>query len=157
MKAKWTAVLVLSWAGLAVPLPALAQNGDVAVVVNQNLSVSNLTVADLRKVFAGEKRSWAGGLPVKLIVRAPGTHERDALLKLLGMSESEYQQYWTSQILRGEALTEPLILPSFGIEKEVVALYPGAIALVEARDVKSRMKVVKVNNRLPGETGYPLR
>src|ERR1700736_6594671 len=82
---------------------ALGQTGAVAVVVNENNPVNNLSTPELRKLFAGEKHSWSGGLPVRLFVRAPGAYERIVLLKLLDMSESEYKQYWTAKVFRGEA------------------------------------------------------
>src|ERR1700737_3239986 len=82
---------------------ALAQTGAVAVAVNEKDSVNHLSTPELRKLFAGEKHSWSGGLPVKLFVRAAGAYERIVLLKLLGMSEREYKQYWTAQVFRGEA------------------------------------------------------
>jgi len=150
MRKKWVTFLLLSWL-LAVPgvSPCVAQNIDVAVVVNESNSVSMITMAQLRKVFSGEKRYWAGGIVVKLVVRAPGTHERLVLLKLLGMSESEYKQYWSSQVLRGEAQAEPLTLPSVGMQKEALTIFPGAIALTDLKDVKPSMKVLKLDGRMP--------
>ena len=147
---------MISWASLVCALPALAQNRDMAVAVNAKNSVNNLTVTELRNLFADYKTSWPGGTAVKLFVRASGTQERTALLKLLGMSEGEYKQYWVSQVFRGEAQAEPLALPSNGMQKEAVAAFPGGIALMDAQDVKPGMKVMRVNGRLPGETGYPL-
>jgi len=91
-----------------------------------------------------------------LLVRAAGTHERTALLNLLRMSESEYKQYWTSQIYKGEATTQPMTLPSNGMQKEALAVYPGAIALVDAAEVKPGMKVLKVDGHTPGDGHYPL-
>lgn len=146
---------------LALPVfvPSASAQSDIAVVVSPNNSVSNVTVSDLRKIFSGQKRSWPGGVPIKLIVRGPGCRERLTLLRLLGMSESEYKQYWTAQVIRGEADAEPLTVPSFGMEKEAVKLFPGAVALVDAHDVKPGMdmKIIKVEGHLPGEQGYPLR
>jgi periplasmic binding family protein len=143
------ASLLSSW-------PALAQKEDFAVVVNANNPVTNLSEAEVRNLFAGEKHSWPGGAPVKPFVRAPGTGERAAVLKLLGMSESEYKQHWISQVFRGDAQTEPQILPSNGMQKEAVASFSGGIALMNSQDVKPGMKVVRVNKHLPGEPGYPL-
>ncbi len=85
-----------------------------------------------------------------------GTHEREVLLKLLGVSESEYKQYWASRVMRGEAQSEPLVLPSLGMQREAMGLFDGGITLVAAENVKPGMKVVKVNGRMPGEAGYPL-
>jgi hypothetical protein len=136
--------------------PAAAQKEDVAVVVNAENKVSTIALAELRKVFMGERRSWTAGLPIKLLVTSPGTRERSALLKLLGMSESEYKQYWTAQIFRGEAQVEPIMLPSVGMQIEALGVFAGGITLVSTTNVKPGMKVLKVNGHLPGEADYPL-
>lgn len=135
-----------------------AQSSDIAVIVNPDNPVSNISLVDLRKIFSGSKRTWPGGLPIKPLVRAPGCHERIVLLSLLGMSEGEYKQYWTAQIFRGEADAQPAILPSFGMALEAARAFRGAIAFVEARDIKpgTFIKVIKVDGYKPGEEGYPL-
>jgi hypothetical protein len=40
--------------------------------------------------------------------------------------------------------------------KEAVVGIPGAIALMEARDVKPGIKVIRVEGLLPGSPDYPL-
>ena len=142
---------------LAISPAASAQGGgDIAVVVNLGNPVSNLSLIELRKIFAGEKRSWPGGIPIKLIVRAQGSPEWLALLRLLQMSEMEYKQYWTVRTLRGEGGTAPVAVPSVGIQREAVMTFRGAITLVNASDVKPGMKVAKLEGHLPGEPGYLL-
>jgi hypothetical protein len=150
-------LLVAAWISFRAGIPpASAQIGDIAVVVNIHNSTDNLSSADLRKIFAGEKRSWPGGLAIKLFVRAAGARERIALLKLLKMSESEYKQYWTAKVFRVEAQAEPIALFSNGMQKEAIELYPGGISLVNIQDVKSSMKIVRIEGRKPGEPGYSL-
>ena len=158
MHTKLTIVLVAIWlAGLGGIAAALAQTDDVAVVVSEKNPVTNVTKPELRRIFAGEKRSWAGGQPIRLFVRAPGAHERAVLLKLLDMSESEYKKYWAAQVFRGEAQAEPVALFSNGMQKEALTTFPGAIALVNFQDVKPGMKIVKVDGHSPTEREYPLR
>ena len=72
------------------------------------------------------------------------------------MSESNYKEYWTAQVFRGEAQAQPVALFSNGMQKEAVALYRGAVTLVNSQDVKPGMKVVRVDGHMPGEAGYPL-
>lgn len=155
-----TAAALTLWmgalAGLAIPAASAPPETDVAVVVNATNPVVTLGIGELRKIFAGEKRTWPGGRPIQIIVRVPGTHEREALLKLLGMSEAEYKRYWTLEVARGEVTGEPAAVFSNGMEKEAVSAIPGAIALMEARDVKGEIKVVKINGLLPGSPEYPL-
>jgi hypothetical protein len=146
----------LGLAILSLPPPLAAQASDIAVIVNPGNPATNVSMADLRKIFSGAKRSWPGGQPIKLIGRGPGCPERFLLLKLLAMSESEYKQYWTAQVFRGEADAEPLIVPSVGMQKEALKALPGGISLVILRDLKPEMKVLKVDNLLPGAAGYPL-
>jgi ABC-type phosphate transport system substrate-binding protein len=128
----------------------------VAVVVNPSNPTSNISQVDLRKIFAGQRRTWERGVRIKLIVRPPGCRERLVLLKLLGMSESEYKQYWAAQVFRGEADSEPFAAPSIGMQKEAMKVFPGAISLVVASDVKEGMKIIKLDGLLPGAAGYPL-
>ncbi len=105
----------------------------------------------------GRNTHGRGGKAIKLVTRGPGCTERIALLKLLAMSEIEYKEYWTAQIFRGEADAEPFTVPSVGMQKEALNLFPGAISLVKIMDVKPGMKVLKVDGLLPGDAGYPLR
>lgn len=136
-------------------VPALAQADDVAVVVNPKNPVSALSTSALRKLFAGETRAWPGGTPVKLVIRAPGAREREVVLQLLHFSEDQYERYLTAQAYRGED-AEPVAVFSNGMEKEAVIDMPGAIALMDAHDVKAGLKVLKIDGKLPGDDGYPL-
>jgi len=156
MKTSLTILLLNCLLGAALVQIPLAQEQGVAVVVNPKNPVSDITKSELRKIFAGEKRTWPGGLSIKLIVRVPGSYERVVLLRLLGMSESEYKQHWISQVFHGEAQAEPVALFSNGMQKEAIAAFPGAIALVALGDVKPGMKVLKVDGLLPDAAAYPL-
>jgi hypothetical protein len=151
------ALLLLGIAMFFLSPRATAQDHDIAVVVSSHNPATNISVGDLRKTFAGAKHSWPGGLAIKLVTRGPGCPERLVLLNLLAMSESQYKQYWTAQVFRGEADAEPLTVPSVGMQKEALGLFPGAISLVNVRDVKPGMKVIKVDGLQPGAAGYPLR
>ena len=64
-----------------------APTRTVVVVISPKNPISNKSLADLRKIFAGDKRVWPNGVRVKLFPRSPGTMERTALLTLLGKSE----------------------------------------------------------------------
>ena len=156
MKTSLTILLLNCLLGAALVQIPLAQEQGVAVVVNPKNPVSDITKSELRKIFAGEKRTWPGGLSIKLIVRVPGSYERIVLLRLLRMSESEYKQHWISQVFHGEAQAEPVALFSNGMQKEAIAAFPGAIALVALGDVKPGMKVLKVDGLLPDAAAYPL-
>jgi ABC-type phosphate transport system substrate-binding protein len=158
MKMKSIILLLLGClVGSAASQPAKTHAGDMAVVVNPKNDVDGLSLADVRRIFAGEKGSWSGGRPIKILVRGTGTLERNAMLRLLGVSETEFKQHWSAQIYRGEAKEEPILLPSNGMQKEALGVYADAIAMVDAKDIKAGMKVIKIDGHMPGEEGYPLR
>src|SRR5437588_6500502 len=137
---------------------AQSKSDDVAVIVNPQNQIDSISSVDLRKIFAGEKRSWNSNVPIFLVVRAPQAHERDILLShVLKMSESEYKQYWVKKVYSGEIPREPLALLSNGMQLEAVRADKGGIALINLADVKQGVKVLKVDGKLPGAPAYTLR
>src|SRR5215472_1985513 len=133
-------------------------SADVAVIVNPANPVDSISSLELRKLFAGDRHGWAGGISVFLLVRAPQAHERDVLLnQILGMNESEYKQHWIRKVYSGEAQREPLALQSNGMQLEAVRAEKGGIAIIKMADVRQGVKVLKLDGHLPGTEGYPLK
>lgn len=155
------AALVLFVCGcvlLAQKKPADTKEPDMAVIVNPQNPVENISLADLRKIYSGEKQSWRSNLPIFVLVRAPQAREREVLLsRVLHMTESEYKQYWVKKVYSGEIQREPLALISNGMQLEAVRAERGAIALINAQDVHSGVKVLKVDGHLPGTPAYTLK
>ena len=136
------------------------EGGDVAVVANSDLPVGNLSLYEVRRVFLGETRYWKNDLPVVLIVPPAGTHEREVLLHdVYRMNEAQYKQYWIGRILRGEAVSAPKTADSMGIANDLVASVQGCITVMNMSDVSTgkKVKILKIDGRLPGEKEYPLR
>jgi ABC-type phosphate transport system substrate-binding protein len=143
---------------LLIAADGYAQNADVAIIANASVPVDNLTFADVRKVFRGERQFWKSGLRVTLLVRAPVAHERDVVLKkIYEMSEAQYRQYWISKVFRSDVTSGPKIVYTSEMAAELVTAIPGAISFVEANKIPAGFKVVKVDGIAPGARGYPLR
>src|SRR5215468_8862179 len=140
-------LLLILWTPALCQFAASRDSNDIAVVVNQNNLVVSVSAGELRKIFAGERLAWPGGTPIKLLTRGPGQREHDCLLKLLQMTQSEYEQYWKERSTMGAEA--PVTLPSNGMQKEAVQTFRGAIAMVQVRDVKSPMRIIKVDGKLP--------
>jgi len=141
------------------PLAAQRERGsDIAIVVHPDTPVSNLELAEVRKVLLGDRQYWTTNLPVVLLIRAPVARERDVVLKVIyQMSELQFKRYWIAKIFRAEAVSAPKIVYSNDMANELVTAIPGAIAFVSARDVSKGEKVLRVDGHLPGDPGYPLR
>jgi hypothetical protein len=144
--------------GLAVAQGIQAALADVAVVVREDTPVDNLSFADARKLFMGDRQFWSSNLRVTLLIRAPTARERDVVLKMIyGMSEAQFRQYWISKIFRLEASTGPKIVYSTGMATELLTAIPGAVAFIDSTSVPKGLKIIKIDGLLPGEKGYRLR
>src|SRR6476660_7039509 len=140
------------------PLAAQRHDVDIAVVVHPDAPVINLSLSEVRKVFLGDRQYWSSNIPVVLLIRAPVARERDVVLKIIyQMSESQFKQYWIAKIFRAESATAPKVVYSNDMANQLVTAIPGAIAFIDSKDVKPGSKVLRVDGRLPGEAGYPLR
>ena len=137
-----------------VSLAQTSRGPDVAVVVNADTPVTDLSLAEVRKVFLGERQYWNSKLPVVLLIRAPVARERDVVLRVIyQMSEAQFKQYWVAKIFRAEITAPPKIVYSSDMQYELVSAMPGAIAFVDARNVHTGVKVVRVDGLLPGDKG----
>jgi len=159
--ARRAVALLLLAASLALPgqkKPADAKEPEVAVIVNPQNPVEDISSADLRKIYSGEKQNWNSNLPIFVLVRAPQAREREVLLsRVLRMTDSEYKQFWIRKVYSGEAAREPLALLSNGMQMEAVRAERGAIAIINVQDLRGGVKVLKVDGHLPGTAGYALK
>lgn len=137
---------------------ALLSAADVAIVARTDLPVDDLAFNDVRKVFLGDRQYWNSNLRVTLLVRAPVARERDIVLRTIyQMTEAQFRQYWISKVFRAEAATGPKVVYSTEMATELVAAIPGSVAFVDAAQVPRGLKVIRIDGKLPGEKGYPLR
>src|SRR5947209_637118 len=108
---------------------AADKGSAIAVVVNPDTPISDLSIAEVRKVFLGDRQYWNTNLPVTLLVRAPVAREREVVLKIIyQMSDSQFKQYWVAKIFRSESVSAPKIVYSEDMTNQLVSVIPGAIA-----------------------------
>lgn len=131
---------------------------DIAVVVNREVPVNGLAMYEVKRIFRGEDKYWKSNLPIVLIVPATGMREREVMLhNIYKMNESQYKQFWVEQIFRVQAFSAPKIADSSVTANKLVSSVPGCITLMSANEVRPGSKILKIDNKLPGERGYPLR
>ena len=153
----WT----ILWSSVVLHSPSIAQTprgADIAVVVNADTPVTDLSLSEVRNVLLGERQYWNSKLPVVLLIRAPAARERDVVLRVIyQMSEAQFKQYWVAKIFRAEAAAPPRIVYSNDMQFELLTALPGSIAFVDSRNMRAGVKVLRVDGHLPGEKDYPLR
>ena len=156
---KFASIFVAGWLAAAgnVVFAAPAPAGDVAIVAHPGVPVDDLSLAEVRKIFMGDRQYWSSNLRITLLIRAPVAREREVVLKTIyQMSEAQFRQYWIGKVFRAETASGPKIVYSNEMAAELVAAIPGSIAFVDASEVPKNGKVIKSNGLLPGDKGYPL-
>ncbi len=152
-------LLILGFA--LAPIPASAQtpaDRAVAIVVHPRTPVDNLSFAQLRNIFLGEQQFWSDRSRITLLVRAPVAVEREVVLnRIYRMNEGQFRQYWIAKMFRAEVPAGPKIVYSSEMTRELVSAIPGAISFVPAAEVGRDVKVVRIDGKLPNESGYPLQ
>ncbi len=129
-----------------------------AVVVNRSNPLENLSFAELRRIFLGERNHWPFGHRITLVIHEPGQSERTAVLReIYQMNENDFSRYFAQATFTGKVFSAPKTLAtSTGVRKFVFNV-PGAIGFVPADEVDQTVKVIRIDGRLPGEKEYRLR
>lgn len=116
---------------------------EVDVIVNKANTLDELTVAEARKVFMGDKSVWPSGKRVTILMMAPGQPERAVILReIYKMSDGDYTKYFMQAAFTGRVTAPPKETSSAAQMKQLVSENPGAIGYVKKSDVDDTVKVV---------------
>ena len=130
---------------------------NLAIVVNQSNPVNELTMAELRRVFLGERGHWPNGRRITLVMLEPGWPERAAVLtSIYHMDEAEFNNHFLHGLFTGEVFVSPKTLSTPEGVRKFIFNVPGAIGYLRASDVDKTVKVIHIDERLPGDKGYKL-
>jgi phosphate transport system substrate-binding protein len=162
---RYPAMVMLALAAMALPqrapqprVEAARPKESLAIIVNRANPIEDLSMAELRAVFLGERSHWANGRRITLVMMEPGQPERDTVVhEVCRMSESDFRRRFLQGLLTGEVLVSPKTLATpVGVRKFVFNV-PGAVGYLRPEDVDESVKVVRIDGHLPSEAEYPLR
>ncbi len=151
-------LLIPAQSAMAQSEAAAGPRQPIAIVVNPKDGVSDLSFAELRRIFLGEQQFWPDRSKVTLLVRAPVARERAVVLdEIYRMNEDQFRQYWIGKMFRAEVAGGPKIVYSSDMAMNLVSMIPGSITFVLASAVTPNTKVLRIDGKLPSDPGYPLK
>ena len=118
-----------------------------AVIVDKDNSVSGMTHAHLAKIFRSEVKKWPDGKDIVIVLHQDAPGEMLTLERLTNMSARELLE----RIGHEHGITQ---VNSDADVLRVVGSVPGAVGLVDVREINDHVRVVKVGGKLPLEAGY---
>jgi ABC-type phosphate transport system substrate-binding protein len=134
------------------------QRGDLAIIVHKSNPVQNLSMGELREYFLAERSHWSTQQKIRVAMREPGSPEREAVLRLIcGMKrDQDFTTYFLRAKFSEQIVEEPRSLDSTPNMIRFVANVSGAIGYVRADEVDPSVRVIRVDNLLPGDPDYKL-
>jgi ABC-type phosphate transport system substrate-binding protein len=128
-----------------------------AIIANRSNTVNGLTMAELRKLFLGDRGHWPDGHRVTLVMREPGEPERQTILRdVCQMNENDFKNHFLHGLFTGEILVSPKILDTPTGVRKFIFNVPGAIGYLRQTDVDATVKVLRIDEALPEDPGYKL-
>jgi len=149
--------MLLAAANVVSAESSIAESG-LAIVVHKDTEVEDLSLSELRNIFRANQQFWPNRSRIVLLVRAAQSDERDYVLnKIYEMNEDEFRRYWIAKMFRAEVPRGPKVVFSTGMTLDLVIAIPNSISFMRADNVTDDVKVVRIDGKLPGEDGYPLK
>jgi len=120
----------------------------IAVVVNKDTTVKNLTLEQIRQIYTGEINNWkeVGGVdaPITVVSREEGSGTRGAFTEITKVLVKDAAGNETDN-----TVANALIQPSTGSVKTTVASTPNTIGYVSLGALDDSVKTVKVEGVVP--------
>jgi ABC-type phosphate transport system substrate-binding protein len=135
------ALVMLCW------LPCEAHH--LAVVVDKSNPAVNVSSTDLAKMLQANTKKWPDGRNIKLVLRDISAPElQQVLQRLWKMTPQEVHSFLSQH--KSSFVT----VDSDEAVVKVVESTPGAVGLVSVYSISGKVNVLKVDGKLPLESGY---
>jgi len=138
-------LVVLSVFLLTFLTPCFAHH--MAVVVDKDNNVGNVTAVHLARILRSEVKRWPDGKAVILVLHKESAGETETLERLAKINAAELKT-----LMAGHK--EIVLVDSDADVLKIVQSTPGAIGFVELHSVDNTINVVRVDGKLPMESGY---
>ena len=152
------------WLLLLLPLAAGAQDAKpekkpviLAVIVHPKNPVTKLSFSEFRAYMKVERQFWPSRKRCEIYLPSKKTATHKILLKkVYRMSNKKLQKYWVRKMFSGEIPSKPSYVPSSKAAISQVLRSEGGLSIVPLEDVGTKVRVLLIDGKKPGQAGYPL-
>lgn len=136
---------------------AAAADETLAIIVNRNNPVDDISSGELSRIFRLEQQYWGNGEKIYAIMLETGTIEKSIMLqKIYKMDEDSLKRFWLGKLYRAEVAAFPKTFASSEAVKRYVRQVPNAIGYVSVSTADETVKIIRIDGKLPQEAGYAL-
>jgi len=105
-----------------------------------------------------DTQTWSHGRKITVVLREKGQPERAEAIRLIcGLSERDYERHILFRTFQGSVNIGPRSIHSAAAMLRFVFNAPGAIGYVNAEEVDTSVKVLRIDGVPPDDPRYPLR
>ena len=125
----------------------------IAIITNKANGIKDIKSSFLAKIFMGRAGKWPDGQKIFVVDRTSESEIRFQFYKIVLNSKP------TKKFLKPQSPVpfKAMILKTDVSTRKFVGRIPNAIGYIYLRDVNDKVKVLKVDGKLPGEDGYKIR
>ncbi len=125
----------------------------IAIITNKANGMNDLTSSFLAKIFMGRKGKWPDGQKIFVVDHPPDSDIRFQFYKIVLNAKP------TKKFLkpRSPVPFKPMALKTDVSTRKFVGRIPNAIGYIYLSKVYDKVKVLKIDGKLPGEEDYKIK
>ncbi len=159
IRARARAVVLLLILGVSPSSLVPREPEEYVVVVSPDVTVSNLSMDELRHIFLFEKRYWKAGQPIRFILSDGDLKPGSFLLENIYRRDySSLRRLFLEKLYQEEIDSAPKVVASDEVAVRFVASGRGLLTLVSSDHLDdASVRILNIDGAEPGSSGYPLR
>ena len=136
----------------------LAGPESIAIIVDKDCTLQELSLADLRAILHCEKVVSPNRAKWIVVLRQKNSPEHQALLKAVyKCSADDLEAYFRMGEFNGSIDPVPKIVPSPVLVRRIVAGNVSAIGSVRLSEATDAIKILRIDGLLPSDANYPIK